>query len=156
MLTSLRLPTCTLRVPIFFSVSEVGAAFMGDTAEHSRFEPNDLRSISNRISHQNTQFNMYTKTSKQQEGSRCKNSHLKCFITTNFDKFHRERAVNRSVVFPLKCLNIHRTIYILLSYLYKTHVLTCKQDAYTGVHSACRREENWHNLDIWVLLIFWS
>ena len=24
----------------FFSVSEVGAALMGDTAEHSRFEPN--------------------------------------------------------------------------------------------------------------------
>ena len=45
---------------------------------------------------------MYTTTSKQQEGSRCKDSHLKCFITTNFDKFHRERAVNRSVVFPLK------------------------------------------------------
>ena len=53
---------------------------------------------------------MYTTTSKQQEGSRCKDSHLKCFITTNFDKFHRERAVNRSVVFPLKCLNIDRTI----------------------------------------------
>ena len=26
-----------------------------------------------------------------------------------------------------------------------------KQDACTGVHSACRREENWHNLDICVL-----
>ena len=25
-----------------------------------------------------------------------------------------------------------------------------KQDACTGVHSACRREENWHNMDICV------
>ena len=41
-------------------------------------------------SRQNTQFNMYTTTSKQQEGCTFKDSHLKCFITTNFDKFHRE------------------------------------------------------------------
>ena len=66
---------------------------------------------------------MYTTTSKQQEGSRCKGSHPKCFITTNFDKFHRERAVNRSIVFPLKFPNIDRThIIFLLNYLYKTHV----------------------------------
>ena len=41
---------------------------------------------------------MYTTTSKQQEGCRFKDSHPKCFITTNFDNFHREafaRAVNR-------------------------------------------------------------
>ena len=41
---------------------------------------------------------MYTATSKQQEGCTFKDSHPKCFITTNFDKFHREafaRAVNR-------------------------------------------------------------
>ena len=30
-------------------------------------------------------------------------------------------------------------------------VLGNKQDACTGVHSVCRREENGHNLDIWVL-----
>ena len=39
-----------------------------------------------------------TTTSKQQEGCTFKDSHPKCFITTNFDKFHREafaRAVNR-------------------------------------------------------------
>ena len=47
-------------------------------------------SISSRICHQNTQFNMYTTTSKQQEGCTFKDSHPKCFITTNFDKFHRE------------------------------------------------------------------
>ena len=44
-----------------------------------------LNSISSRICRQNTQFNMYTTTSKQQE-----DCHPKCFITTNFDKFHRE------------------------------------------------------------------
>ena len=46
-----------------------------------------------RICRQNTQFNMYTTTSKQQEGCTFKDSHPKCFIgliTTNFDKLHRE------------------------------------------------------------------
>ena len=33
---------------------------------------------------------MYTSTSKQQVGCTFKDSHPKCFITTNFDKFHRE------------------------------------------------------------------
>ena len=33
---------------------------------------------------------MYTTTSKQQEGCTFKDSHPTCFITTNFDKFHRE------------------------------------------------------------------
>ena len=49
-----------------------------------------LNSISRRICRQNTQFNMYTTTSKQQEGCTFKDSHPKCFITTNFDKFHGE------------------------------------------------------------------
>ena len=49
-----------------------------------------LNSISSRICRQNTQFNMYTTTSKQQEGCTFEDSHPKCFITTNFDKFHRE------------------------------------------------------------------
>ena len=49
-----------------------------------------LNSISSRICRQNTQFNMYTTTSKQQEGCTFKGSHPTCFITTNFDKFHRE------------------------------------------------------------------
>ena len=35
-------------------------------------------------------FNMYSTTSKQQEGCMFKDSHPKCFITTNFDKFPRE------------------------------------------------------------------
>ena len=44
---------------------------------------------------------MYTTTSKQQEGCTLKDSHPKCFITTNFDKFHREafaRGGNRGDV----------------------------------------------------------
>ena len=49
-----------------------------------------LNSISSRICRQNTQLNMYTTTSKQQEGCTFKDSHPKCFMTTNFDKFHRE------------------------------------------------------------------
>ena len=49
-----------------------------------------LNSISSGICRQNTQFNMYSKTSKQQEGCTFKDSYPKCFITTNFNKFHRE------------------------------------------------------------------
>ena len=45
---------------------------------------------------------MYSTTSKQQEGCMFKDSHPKCFITINFDKFPREavrqRAVNSSDV----------------------------------------------------------
>ena len=48
-----------------------------------------LNSISSKICRQNTQFNMYSTTSKQEEGCTFKDSHPKCFITTNFDKFQR-------------------------------------------------------------------
>ena len=91
----------------FFSVSKVGLPLMGYTAVQytdCHLEPMSTRllnSISSRICRQNTQFNMYTTTSKQQEGCTFKDSHPKCFITTNFDKFHREafaRAVNRGDV----------------------------------------------------------
>ena len=44
---------------------------------------------------------MYTTTSKQQEGCTFKDSHPKCFITTNFDKFYREavaKTMNRGEV----------------------------------------------------------
>ena len=58
-----------------------------------------LNSIYSGICRQNTQFNMYSKTSKQQEGYTFKDSHPKCFITTNFDKFQREAvAKNRGDV----------------------------------------------------------
>ena len=60
-----------------------------------------LNSISSRICRQNTKFNMYTSTSKQQEGFTFKDSHPKCFITTNFEKCHPEafaKAMNRGDV----------------------------------------------------------
>ena len=41
---------------------------------------------------------MYTTTSKQQEGCTFKDSHPKCFITTNFDKFHREAFARGGVL----------------------------------------------------------
>ena len=49
-----------------------------------------LNSISTATCRQNTQFNMHSTTSKQQEGCTFKDSHPNCLITTNFDKFHRE------------------------------------------------------------------
>ena len=68
----------------FFSVSQVGAPLMGDTAGTSRVsQPKRLNSISSRIGQQNTHFNMYARTSKPQEGFTCKDSHAKCFKTTN-------------------------------------------------------------------------
>ena len=79
-----------------FSVSKVGLPLMGYTAVQYTdcySEPMSTRllnSISSRICRENTQFNMYTTTSKQQEGCTFKDSHPKCFITTNFDKFHCE------------------------------------------------------------------
>ena len=42
--------------------------------------------------------------------------------------------------------NIYRSV--LASH---KHIFPAKQDACTGVHSACQREENGHNLDICVL-----
>ena len=76
--------------------SKVGLPLMGYTAVQytdcylSPMSTGLLNSISSEICRQNTQFNMYSKTSKQQEGCTFKDSHPKCFITTNFDKFHRE------------------------------------------------------------------
>ena len=52
--------------------------------------------LSRKLCHHNTQFKMYTITSKKQEGSTCKDSYRKCFIMTNFNKLHRERAMNCS------------------------------------------------------------
>ena len=69
---------------------------MGDTAVQytdcylSPCQHDFLNSISTGICRQNTQFKMYSTTSKHQEGCTFKDSHAKCLITTNFDKFHRE------------------------------------------------------------------
>ena len=43
-----------------------------------------LNSISSAICQQNTHFNMYARTSIPQEGFTRKDSHAKCFKTTNF------------------------------------------------------------------------
>ena len=53
-----------------------------------------LNSISSGICQQNTHFNMYARTSKPQEGFTCKDSHAKCFKTTNSTaKLYRERCI---------------------------------------------------------------
>ena len=83
-----------------------------------------LNSISSKLCHQNTQFNMYTITSKQQEGSTCKDTYPKCFIMTNFDKFHHEGAINRGEIFracfhhfPLCFLfNFYTSIKLIMSF----------------------------------------
>jgi hypothetical protein len=54
-----------------------------------------LNSFSSKISQQNIHFNIYTETSKRQEGSLCKNSHPKCFKTTK-TVFSPPRAAGRS------------------------------------------------------------
>ena len=67
-------------------------------------EPMSLRllnSISSGICRRNTQFNMYNTTFKQQKVCTFKDSHLKCLISTNCDKFHRKdfaKALNRGEV----------------------------------------------------------
>ena len=61
-----------------------------------------LNSISSGICHQNTQFNMYTTTSKQQEGCTFEDSHPKCFITTNSTAKLSRGAVNRGEVHVLR------------------------------------------------------
>ena len=45
--------------------------------------PRLFNSIPSKLCHQNTHFNMYTTTSKQQEGSTCKDSYQNCFVATN-------------------------------------------------------------------------
>ena len=67
-------------------MSEVGAALMGDTAGHKPREPTvtrRLNPISSGICQQNTHFYMYARISKPKEGFTCKDSHAKCFKTTN-------------------------------------------------------------------------
>ena len=90
----------------FFWVSKFGLPLMGYTAVQYTdcySEPMSiqlLNSIFSGIRRQNTQFIMYITTSKQQ-GCMFKDSHPKCFITTNFATFPREavaKGVNRGDV----------------------------------------------------------
>ena len=97
---------------------------------------------------------MYTEIPKRKQGSPCKNSHQRCFETTNFDRLHREELL--FVPRYTHRLNSFSSTITQQNTHFNRYIETSKQqqDAYTGVHSACRREENGHNLDIWVLLIF--
>ena len=59
---------------------------MGNTTKHKLHEPTKtwrLNSISSGICLQNTHFNMHARTSKLQEGFKCKDFHAKCSKTTN-------------------------------------------------------------------------
>ena len=66
-------------------MSKVGLGLMGDTYH--------LNPFYSRICPQNTYFNMYTEIPKRKQGSLCKNSHQRCFETTNFDRHHREELL---------------------------------------------------------------
>ena len=78
---------------------------------------------------------MYCTTSKPQEGSMCKDSLPKCFMTTNSTAKLSRGAVNRSEVLTTGFhLNLYTSIkqYILLKYLYKTQFLICRVDNEQG------------------------
>ena len=67
------------------------------------------------ICQQNMYFDMYTTKSKPQEGSKCKDCHAKCFITTNsIAKLCQGRwiAVNFESVFPMRVSVIFRCVSI--------------------------------------------
>ena len=88
-------------------MSKVGLPLMSHTAVHNLLSELTssrlLNSISSQLCRQNTQF-MHTTTSKQQESTTCKDSCPKYFIATNFDKFHREGAID----IDLKIENLDR------------------------------------------------
>ena len=120
-------------------MSQVGAALMGDTAGTSRV----IRPKHGGICQQNTHFNMYARTSKPQEGFTCKDSHAKCFKTTNSSAKLYRGAMYRgwsfenvfpsfSVVFPLlRNLEIFSQESKANSTeisIYKTQFLTCHSE----------------------------
>ena len=70
-----------------------------------------LNSISSGICRQNTQFTIYTTTSKQQEGCTFKDSHPKCFKTTNSTAMLSPGAVN-AVMYMFWKWHIQRSIRI--------------------------------------------
>ena len=57
-----------------------------------------LNPFYSRICQQNTHFNMYSEISKREQGSPRKNSHPKCYKTTDFDRFHRE-YINEYIIY---------------------------------------------------------
>ena len=86
---------------------------MGVTAVHSCLSHDFQNSISSGTCRQNTPFNMYTTTSKQQEGYTFKDSHPKCFITTNSTAKLSPGAVNRGDVHVLRVSYKGQFEYIL-------------------------------------------
>ena len=102
--------------------------------------PRLFNSIPSKLCHQNTHFNMYTTTSKQQEGSTCKDLYQNCFIATNSTAKLWRGVMNRGEIFEsvfryFRCVStFHLNLYIsnqthvllLLKYLNKTLILTCK------------------------------
>ena len=75
-------------------------------------EPRLLNSISSGICRQNTQFNMHTTISKQQEGCTCKDSHPKCFMTTNSTAKLSPGTVNAVMYMSWESHNMQRSIRI--------------------------------------------
>ena len=82
----------------YLSMSKVGLPLLGDTAGffpvfcclahcYISFKPIFWQNMSTKHT-----FNMYAEISKRKQGFPCKNSHQRCFETTNFDRLHREAA----------------------------------------------------------------
>ena len=69
---------------------------MANTADTKLREPIETRRLTAEYVKKNMYFNMYTTISKRQEGSTCKDSHAKCFITTRSTAKLQPGAVNRS------------------------------------------------------------
>ena len=65
---------------------------------------------------QNTQLNLYTTTSKLQEGCTFKESHPKCFITTNSTAKLSPGAVNRGDVHVLRASNTKVNLNTVCNY----------------------------------------
>ena len=115
---------------------------MGDTGGHKPREPTPTRRLnplSSGICQQNTHFNMYARTPKPLEGFTCKNSHAKCFKTTNSTAKLYRGAMYRdellrafSVVFPLlrnfQISTQESNANSAEISIYKTQFLTCNSD----------------------------
>ena len=85
-----------------------------------------LNSISSGTCRQNTPFNMYTTTSKQQEGYTFKDSHPKCFITTNSTAKLSPGAVNRGDVHVLSVIQRSIRIHFVIIRRNGLSIACCK------------------------------
>ena len=85
-----------------------------------------LNSFSSTISQQNTHFYMYVETSKQQQSSPCKNSHLNCFKTTNFDRFHH-KYINQYVIYRCERGRVGNVLNPLCFHLGQNYYSACRR-----------------------------